>query len=112
MASCWGLPARQRAEACPFVHRFGPYRFYFWSNENRATGEPPHIHVTSPGGEAVFWLTPVPLRERWGYTDREVARIRRIVVAHQEELLRHWREFFDDRPHPLQPPGGEGPRGG
>ena len=77
------------------VHRFGPYRFHFWSNENRSTREPPHIHVVSAGGEAIFWLVPVSLRRSWGYTDREVARIRRIVIAHREELLRDWHVFFD-----------------
>jgi hypothetical protein len=95
----------------PVVHRFGPYRFYFWSHENRASGEPPHIHVNSPEGEAVFWLAPVALRDRWGYTDREVARIRRIVIAHRDELLRRWHDYFDDRPVTLPPEGGERPRG-
>ena len=50
----------------------------------------------APGdGEASFWLSPVALREAWGYTPREVARIRRLVVAHREEILRRWHEFFD-----------------
>ena len=80
----------------PVVHRFGPYRFYFWSHENRLTGEPPHVHVASADGEATFWLSPVTVRERWGYTDREVGRIHRIVVAHEQELLRRWHEFFND----------------
>ena len=79
----------------PVVHRFGPYRFYFFSHENRATGEPPHVHVVSADGEASFWLSPVAVREYWGYTPREVARIRRVVLAHREEILRRWHEFFD-----------------
>lgn len=79
----------------PVVHRFGPYRFYFYSHENQQTGEPPHIHVVSAHGSASFWLAPVSLREAWGYTPREVERIRRLVVAHREEILRRWHEFFD-----------------
>lgn len=79
----------------PVVHRFGPYRFFFYSNENRATGEPPHIHVVSSRGSASFWLTPVSLREAWGYTPREVERIRRLLIAHREEILRRWREYFE-----------------
>jgi len=78
----------------PTVHRFGPYRFYFWSHENRATNEPPHIHVRSADGEAVFWLTPVAVRDYSGYTPREVERIRRLVLAHRVALMRQWREFF------------------
>lgn len=78
----------------PVVHRFGPYRFRFWSNENRATREPPHVHVFSATGSASFWLSPVELRASWGYTPHEVARIRRLVMAHREELLRRWNDFF------------------
>lgn len=80
----------------PTVHRFGPYRFYFWSEENRGSREPPHIHVRSGNGQAVFWLEPVRRREAWGYTDREVERIRRLVTNHRLELLRRWHEFFGE----------------
>jgi len=47
----------------PTVGRFGPYRSFFWSHENRSTSESPHIHVTSG-----LWLTPVAYRDSWGYT--------------------------------------------
>ena len=78
----------------PTVHRFGPYRFFFWSAENREIGEPPHIHVRSGDGYAMFWLSPVR-RRRWrGYTPRELASIERIVVAHRDVLLRRWNDFF------------------
>ena len=79
----------------PTIHRFGPYRFYFFADENRHTFEPPHIHVKSGDGEAVFWLSPVSLREARGYNPREIERIRRIVVASRLMLLRRWHEFFD-----------------
>ena len=79
----------------PTVHRFGPYRFYFYSEENQASFEAPHIHVASGPGRAVFWLEPVSLRSSWGYTPFEVERIRRIVVGSRESLLRSWNEFFD-----------------
>jgi hypothetical protein len=45
-------------------------------------------------GEASFWLSPVALREASGYTPREIERIRRVVVAHRQEILRRWHEFF------------------
>lgn len=79
----------------PTVHRFGPYRFYFYSQENQATFEAPHIHIASSGGRAVFWLKPVSLRINRGYTPREVERLRRIVIANRALLLRSWNEFFD-----------------
>ncbi len=78
----------------PTVHRFGPYRFFFYAHENRATREPPHIHVVSGNGEASFWLSPVAYRQSWGYTPREIERIRRLVIAHRMEMLRRWNEFF------------------
>ena len=81
----------------PTVHRFGPYRFYFFSEENDASHEAPHIHVRSGNGVASFWLAPVSVRDFEGYNRREVERLRRIVVANRELLLRRWHEFFDQR---------------
>ena len=86
-------------EACvPTIHRLGPYRFFFYSNENAATDEPPHVHVMSADGGAVFWLSPVSVREAWGYTPKEVERIRRIVTGSREMMLRRWHDFFDHTP--------------
>jgi hypothetical protein len=79
----------------PTVHRFGPYRFWFFSNENQVTGEPEHVHVASGDGWAIFWLRPVSLRKHRGYTPREIEQIRRIIVANREQFLRRWHEFFD-----------------
>lgn len=42
----------------PTAHREGPYRFYFFSNEQ---GEPPHVHVDREGFSAKFWLDPITL---------------------------------------------------
>ena len=82
-------------ERVPTVHRFGPYRFFFYSQENRASFEAPHIHITSSDGQVVFWLAPVSLRVNRGYTPREIERLRRIVIANRELLLRSWNGFFD-----------------
>ena len=88
----------------PVIHRFGPYRFFLHSNENQATREPPHVHVRSGDGVASYWLEPVSLRDARGYTPREVARIRRIVVGSRETMLRQWNDFFGQLPD--QPPDG------
>ena len=80
----------------PVVHRFGPYVFRIHSNENREAREPPHVHVESAGRSAVFWLQPVHLREAWGYTPREIDRIRRLVLANRDLLLERWHDFFHD----------------
>jgi hypothetical protein len=39
----------------PTVARIGPYRFFFYSSENR---EPPHIHVEDDEKVAKYWLDP------------------------------------------------------
>ena len=75
----------------PTVMRAGPYRFFIWSHE---PPEPAHIHVESGDGHAKFWLDPVSLAEAEGYNPREVARIRRIVVANRSELRERWRDIF------------------
>jgi len=85
----------QRRGSVPTVNRFGPYRFYFFAHENRDSFEGPHVHVRSANGAAALWLNPVSVRDFQRYTPREVERIRRIVVANRELLLRHWHDFFD-----------------
>jgi len=79
----------------PIIYRFGPYRVYFYAHENQQTDEPPHVHVRSGNGFASFWLSPVRVRDHEGYTPREIDRIRRIVAANREMLLRRWHDFFD-----------------
>lgn len=79
----------------PVVYRFGPYRFYFHSDENQKIHEPPHVHVQSGNGAAIFWLDPVGLRRSWAYTPREIARIQRVVVGSRDLMLRRWHEYFD-----------------
>jgi len=81
----------------PTVHRLGPYRFYFYAHENRESFEPPHVHVRSGNGAAAFWLEPVRIRDYERYNPRELERIRRIILANRELLLRRWHDFFDQR---------------
>ena len=50
------------------VLRIGPYRFFFYSNEN---SEPPHIHVQSGRCLAKFWLGPVNLCTSVGFRGHE-----------------------------------------
>lgn len=77
----------------PTVLRSGPYRFYFFSHENN---EPPHIHVDRDDLSAKFWLSPVSLARNIGFNDRELLKIRDIVVQNREKLLRAWHEHFAD----------------
>ncbi|MFN2386770.1 MAG: DUF4160 domain-containing protein [Thermoanaerobaculia bacterium] len=42
----------------PTLGRFGPFRFFFYSNEG---AHPPHVHVQQESKIAKFWLDPVAL---------------------------------------------------
>ena len=81
----------------PVVLRVGPYRFYFFSNENQDTAEAPHVHVDSGNGYAEFWLLPVRLRYVAGYNRPEVRRIERILVEHEQLIVGKWHEFLGRR---------------
>lgn len=73
----------------PFVMRKGPYRFSFFSNENR---EPAHVHVSSQGKAAKIWLEPIALAENSGFPGHAITRIIRIVEENHDLLLRSWNE--------------------
>jgi len=56
----------------PTVFKYKNYRFMFFSREETRI----HIHVTSPQGEAKFWLTPdVSLARNYGFTEHQLADI-------------------------------------
>lgn len=50
----------------PTVMRIGPYRFFFYSNEN---DEPKHVHVRADDNEAKFWLEPLQLAWNRGFNE-------------------------------------------
>jgi hypothetical protein len=75
----------------PVVLRIGPYRFFFYSNEN---GEPAHIHVQRERALAKFWLRPMALASSTGFGAAELGRLSRIVQEHATEFEEAWNEFF------------------
>jgi hypothetical protein len=77
----------------PTVLEIGPYRFFFFSNENR---EPPHIHIKAGENEAKFWLDPVQLATNHGFRSRELNEIERLIKEHQAQLLEAWNEYFSN----------------
>lgn len=76
----------------PTVLRIGPYRFFFYSNED---GEPPHIHVRGSDAEAKFWLIPVGLAYNYGYRGHELRRIEEMVEQNRQLLIEAWDEYFE-----------------
>ena len=79
----------------PTVLRIGPYRFFFFSNEN---DEPPHIHVRRDRGLAKFWLDPVGLAESSNFPAHELTSILRLVIENRAKLLAAWYEYFGLKP--------------
>ena len=75
----------------PRVLRTGPYRFYFFSNENN---EPPHVHVDRDNLSAKFWLDPVSLAHNFGFSPRELRQIEALTQEHRMAFLEKWNEHF------------------
>lgn len=75
----------------PTVFRFGPYRFFFFSNEGF---EPRHIHVEAGDAYAKLWLEPVTFADSHGFRAKEMNEIRKLVMSHQQQCVETWDEFF------------------
>jgi hypothetical protein len=69
------------------VLRFGPYEFFFWSNEGL---EPAHIHVERDDDEAKFWLGSRVACGKSRFRPRELRRIQRLVEENEIFLKEHW----------------------
>jgi uncharacterized protein DUF4160 len=61
---------------------------------------PAHVHVFSAGHEAVFNLNcpggPVALRENYGFSRRDVARVRKLLDATTTKLCQQWRNIHGE----------------
>ena len=77
----------------PTVLRAGPYRVYWYSHE---PNEPPHVHIDRDDLSAKFWLSPVTLARNLGFSARELARIERVLMEHEDRLLEAWHGYFGD----------------
>ena len=75
----------------PTALKTGPYRLYFYSNENN---EPPHIHVERDNLSAKFWLDPVGLARNFGFNARELRTIEEIINNNLTELSEAWDGHF------------------
>jgi len=77
----------------PTILRIGPYRFFFYSNEN---GEPAHIHIHIQRERmlAKFWLKPVALASSTRFSSHELKKLEIMVTENQAKLLEAWNEYF------------------
>ncbi|MBX9831399.1 DUF4160 domain-containing protein [Candidatus Babeliales bacterium] len=75
----------------PTVFRYKNYRFFFFSREESRM----HVHISSPGGEAKFWIKPVvALADYSGFSERQLKDLGRIVEEHAKEIEKVWKKHF------------------
>jgi len=75
----------------PTVFKSGSYRFYFFSREEPRK----HVHITSPDGEAKFWIEPiVSLANSAGLSAKQLREIQVLVESHIDEISKAWKEHF------------------
>lgn len=78
----------------PTVFRKGKYRGFFFSREEPRM----HVHVSSPVGEAKFWVEPIiSLATHTGLQARELARMQKLVQENKDEIVRSWKAHFGSR---------------
>jgi hypothetical protein len=76
----------------PTVFRHKNYRFFFFSREESRM----HIHISSPAGEAKFWIKPmVALADYSGFSDRQLKELERLVKEHEKEIEKAWNKHFN-----------------
>ncbi|NEP10255.1 MAG: DUF4160 domain-containing protein [Symploca sp. SIO2C1] len=66
------------------------YKFSFYSDEH----EPPHVHVKKSGCEAVFEIEPIKLRRNFGFSDKQLRDIEKMIKVYQSDFLGKWHEYF------------------
>jgi len=75
----------------PTVLRIGPFRFFFYSNEN---GEPAHIHIQRDDSLAKFWLKPVALASSTRFSAKELRKLETLVEENRKQFIEVWDEYF------------------
>ncbi|MEA3467380.1 MAG: DUF4160 domain-containing protein [Thermodesulfobacteriota bacterium] len=75
----------------PTVLRIGPYRFFFYSNENN---EPAHIHIQRDKMLAKFWLKRISLASSTRFSSKELGKLEMLVKDNKEHLMEAWNAYF------------------
>lgn len=75
----------------PTVLQSGPYRLFFFSSDR---GEPAHVHVARERKAAKFWIGPVRIEYKHGFSKTELAKVAALVRKHESAIKRAWHEYF------------------
>ncbi len=75
----------------PTVLKHKNYRFFFFSREETRM----HVHISSPHGEAKFWIDPVvALADYSGFSERELKLLAKVVEKNVKEIEKSWKKHF------------------
>lgn len=75
----------------PTVLRKSGYRLFFFSREEQRM----HVHVSTAGGEAKFWLDPeIELAYNHNLKRKQLREIETIVDEHAQEIIDAWHNHF------------------
>ena len=69
-------------KSMPTLLRIDGLRFFFYSKEGT---EPPHVHVEQNDNVAKFWLESVELESSYGFSAKDINRVRKLVAVRRCE---------------------------
>lgn len=52
------------------------------------------MHIDRDDLSVKFWLNPVGLARNFGFNERELRKLKSLVMEHQTEFLEAWHEYF------------------
>jgi len=63
---------------------------FFSKEENRM-----HIHISSPDGEAKFWIEPlIELAGNYGLSQKQINEIKKLIVENENDIRNAWKRHF------------------
>ena len=75
----------------PTLFNYKNFRFFFFSREEQRI----HVHVSSPDGEAKFWIEPiVALANHTGFSVRQIKELQKVAETHASEITKAWKKHF------------------
>jgi len=65
------------------------YRFFFYSFD---CNEPIHVHVQKGKKVCKFWLEPISLSKNFGFSSKDLNKIRKTIKKNQKHIMESWYE--------------------
>ena len=56
-----------------------------------------HIHITSPDGEAKYWIEPViALADYYALSEKQLNELQKVVEERKNEIKKAWKKHFEN----------------